>query len=77
VAHRAALDALQTEAFAVLLKEQLITLTRAAQDGTRVRASAGAASFRKLAPIWCPVPFFWPRMWAHLEPESACEFLLD
>ncbi len=47
VAHRAALDALLTETLAVLLKEKLITLTRVAQDGTRVRASAGAASFRR------------------------------
>jgi len=47
VAHQAALDALLTETLAVLLKEGLITLTRVAQDGTRVRASAGAASFRR------------------------------
>ncbi len=47
VAHQAALDALLTETLAVLLKEGLITLTRVAHDGTRVRASAGAASFRR------------------------------
>src|SRR3972149_5173573 len=47
VAHQAALDALLTETLAVLLKEGLITLTRVAQDGTPVRARAGAASFRR------------------------------
>lgn len=47
VAHAAALDRLLTETLAVLLKEGLITLTRVAQDGTRIRASAGAASFRR------------------------------
>lgn len=47
VAHQAALDAVLTETLAVLLKEGLITLTRVAQDGTRIRASAGAASFRR------------------------------
>lgn len=47
VAHQAALDALLTETLAVLLQAGLITLTRVAQDGTRVRASAGAASFRR------------------------------
>jgi transposase len=47
VAHQAALDALLTETLAVLLKEGLLTLTRVAQDGTRIRASAGAASFRR------------------------------
>lgn len=47
VAHQAGLDALLTETLAVLLQAGLITLTRIAQDGTRVRASAGAASFRR------------------------------
>jgi len=47
VAHQAALDALLTEILAVLLKEGLITLTRVAEDGTRIRASAGATSFRR------------------------------
>lgn len=47
VAHQAALDAVLTETLAVLLQAGLITLTRVAQDGTRIRASAGAASFRR------------------------------
>ena len=47
VAHQAALDALLTETLAVLLQEGLVTLSGVAQDGTRVRASAGAASFRR------------------------------
>ncbi len=36
-----------TQVVAPLLKHGLCDLTRIAQDGTRVRASAGAASFRK------------------------------
>ncbi len=47
VGHRAALDRLLTEILAVLLQGGLVTLARVAQDGTRVRASAGAASFRR------------------------------
>jgi hypothetical protein len=41
------LDALLTRSVATLLAEQLVTLERVAQDGVRVRASAGAASFRR------------------------------
>jgi hypothetical protein len=47
VAHRAALDDLLTQVLAAMLSQGLVTLTRVAQDGTRVRASAGAASFRR------------------------------
>lgn len=47
VGHGEALDALLTEVLAVMMKQGLVTLTRVAQDGTRVRASAGAASFRR------------------------------
>jgi len=46
VAHAAVLDALLTRSVATLRAEGLVTLTRVAQDGVRVRASAGAASFR-------------------------------
>jgi transposase len=45
--HGAVLDQLLTETVAVLLKEELIDLRRVAQDGMRVRASAGASSFRR------------------------------
>jgi len=45
--HAAALDALMTQVLAVLLRQGLVKLTRVAQDGTRVRASAGASSFRR------------------------------
>ena len=45
--HEAALDALLTESLAVLMAEGLLELERVAQDGLRVRASAGAASFRR------------------------------
>jgi transposase len=47
VSHGEALDELQTQVLAVMMKQGLVTLTRMAQDGTRVRASAGAASFRR------------------------------
>lgn len=47
VGHRAALDELFTQVLAVMMREGLITLSRVAQDGTRVRASAGADSFRR------------------------------
>jgi transposase len=41
------LDALITQVLALLMQQDLVDLTRVAQDGTRVRASAGAASFRR------------------------------
>jgi transposase len=47
VAHGDKLDALLTNLLAVLIKEGLLELRRVAQDGVRVRASAGAASFRR------------------------------
>ncbi len=40
-------DGLITQVLALLMKQELIDLSRVAQDGTRVRASAGAASFRR------------------------------
>ncbi len=46
-AHVEFLDALLTRSVATLLAEGLVELTRVAQDGVRVRASAGAASFRR------------------------------
>jgi transposase len=47
VAHESALDKLLTQVLAVMTQEGLVTLKRVAQDGTRVRASAGAGSFRR------------------------------
>jgi transposase len=47
VAHQAALDALLTQSIAALLHRGIVTLARVAHDGTRVRASAGAGSFRR------------------------------
>lgn len=41
------LDWLLTHSVAVLMSQGLVTLQRVAQDGMRVRASAGAASFRR------------------------------
>lgn len=46
-AQGAFLDRLLTQSVAVLMAQGLVTLTRVAQDGVRVRASAGAASFRR------------------------------
>jgi transposase len=45
------LDALISQVLALLLQQDLVDLTRVAQDGTRVRASAGAASFRRGATL--------------------------
>jgi len=47
VSHQAALDQLLTQSIAVLLHGGIVTLARVAQDGTRVRGSAGAGSFRR------------------------------
>jgi len=47
VAHPDLLDRLLTQSFAVLLDSGVATLGRVAQDGMRVRACAGAASFRR------------------------------
>jgi len=45
--HGAFLDTLLTQGVAVLLAQGAVTLERVAQDGVKVRASAGAASFRR------------------------------
>jgi transposase len=45
--HTAFLDQLLTDSVATLLHEGLVELKRVAQDGMRVRASAGASSFRR------------------------------
>jgi transposase len=47
VGHGEALDDLMTQVLGVLLDADLVSLDRVAQDGMRVRASAGAASFRR------------------------------
>lgn len=47
VAHQAALDDLLTQSIAALRHKGIVTLARVAQDGTRIRASAGAGSFRR------------------------------
>lgn len=46
VAHGAALDDLFTQLLAMLVEKGLVKVYRIAQDGTRVRACAGAGSFR-------------------------------
>lgn len=47
VAHQEALDQLLTDIVATMMTQDLVTLKQVAQDGVRVRASAGAASFRR------------------------------
>jgi transposase len=45
--HREVLEQLLTQSIGVMMHEELIELHRVAQDGMRVRAAAGAASFRR------------------------------
>jgi transposase len=45
--HVTVLDRLLTESVAVLMREGLVDMQRVAQDGIRVRASAGSSSFRR------------------------------
>jgi hypothetical protein len=47
VRHVAVLDKVLTQSVAVLMAQDLVTLKRVSQDGLRVRASAGASSFRR------------------------------
>lgn len=47
VAHQTAMDDLLTQITGCLLAAEAVTLNQVAQDGMRVRASAGAASFRR------------------------------
>jgi transposase len=51
VAHQEALDGLLTEILASMMDAGLVTLHHVAQDGMRVRASAGASSFRREATL--------------------------
>ena len=51
VAHHQELDRLLTEWIAVLLHRNVVKLATVAQDGTRVRTSAGAGSFRRRASL--------------------------
>jgi hypothetical protein len=47
VAHQVALNDLLTQSITALLQRGVVTMARVAQDGTRVRGSAGAGSFRR------------------------------
>jgi len=51
VGHGTALEKLMTDVLGVLLHKGLLSLERVAQDGTRVRASASAPSFRREATL--------------------------
>jgi len=57
VAHGAVLEQLLVDSFAAMLTCGHASLDRVAQDGLRVRAAAGAASFRRQASLGrCLVP---------------------
>jgi transposase len=47
VEHGEVLDRLLTDSVAVLLEQELVSMERVAQDGMKVRASAGASSYRR------------------------------
>ncbi len=47
VDYEAEMDTLLTKSVAVLMREGLVTIEKTAQDGVRIRASAGASSFRR------------------------------
>jgi len=47
VEHEEAVDELLTQSVALLVAEGLVTMERVAQDGIKVRAAAGTASFRR------------------------------
>jgi transposase len=51
VGHGEALDGLLTQVIAALVGQGLVTVHRVAQDGTRVRACAGAGGFRRKATL--------------------------
>jgi transposase len=51
VSHGPKLDALLTQVLAALMNQGMVKLKRVAQDGMKVRASAGAASFRRQASL--------------------------
>lgn len=50
-AQQAALDDLLTQSITVLVQRGIVRLARVAQDGTRIRASAGVGSFRREASL--------------------------
>jgi len=51
--NEAKLDQILTESVAALMSEGIVTLNRTAQDGVRVRASAGSGSFRREKRLVC------------------------
>jgi hypothetical protein len=49
--HQAALDQLFTQVLAIVLHAGVVRVRRISQDGTRIRASAGASSYRRKATL--------------------------
>src|SRR4029077_2386159 len=47
VGHKDALDGILTQMLTVLIQARVVSVERIAQDGTRVRVSAGASSFKR------------------------------
>jgi transposase len=52
VSYQAELDKLLTGIIATMMDQELVTLKRVAQDGTRLRASAGRGSFHRKDRSW-------------------------
>src|SRR5277367_998457 len=53
VAHQEAVDDLLTQVIAAMTSAGLVSLQRVAQDGVKIRASAGASSFRRGSTLEC------------------------
>ena len=73
VAHAAALDGLMTQVLGRLHHAGLVAFDHVAQDGVRVRASAGAASFHRQATWrsrWPRPRRCWPRVRAGAAPPD-------
>jgi hypothetical protein len=81
VGHKAALDALFTQVLAMMVDQGIVTVERISNDGTRLRACAGAVSFRgaeRLATLLAEAPFDCPQGEAHVaalldDPERSAE----
>lgn len=76
VAHGAALDELLSTSLAALMAAGAVKLQRVAQDGVRVRADAGAASFRRRASLQDSLEQARARVQqlkAELDADPACD----
>ena len=69
--HEAVLDRLLTDSVTALVKDGLISLERLAQDGVKVRAAAGAASFRRQSRLTAIREQMAERLKSDLEGDAA------